>query len=213
MNRIFFSTNPYSLVAAVDSGFLLSCLRELGDKTLPEEPRYEDLLGRWGGEPVIGFDPEKGLFVPARPDSPLSLFLVNDGCDDPLDGFPVDREDYLIYHERTVTPEIKGRFAADRAKPSHHVKDPARSDYSLAFQILSDPSGDKVRRVTEAIFPSREQKRKAITLFISHLHHKDLPPLPEELRSLESRYRTFSKLSPAEKLSFVDDCLKISNEP
>lgn len=212
MNRVFYATSPYSFGMAVDRAWLFAALQDLGDKKKEGDARYEDLLGNWGGETVIGYDLTKGLFEPASPDSEYELYLVNDSVEDPLKGFAIDLGDYLVYHERTAKQSIKELFSPDKIKSSHHKKNPDESDYNLAYSILSDAGGDKIKRIINASFPSREQKKKTVSLFLARLHHETLPALPTELSSLTIRYQDFSSLTAAEKLAFVDECLKIMDE-
>ena len=206
MRKIFFATNPFSFFNVASPQWLLTSMPCLRDGARDDEQALE-LLAGWGGIPVWGYNAVKGVFEPAVSSSGHDLFLVNDGCDDPLSGFETDRDDFLVYHERTSNDKIKSRFSSDRVRHSSHIQDPERSDYYLACLILSDDRDDKVERIINAVFPSAEQTNRTVSLFVARLRHQVLPPLPKELAPLSDRYKDFGKMTPDERSAFVDECL------
>lgn len=205
MKRLFLASRPYSISNTLPDDWYQNHIQDWYQALASEDP-LECFV-----EPLLGFNPETGVFE--RPVQGISyrVFLVDDDASDPLCALSITSEDYLVYHEATRNDAINALFGTLQKKPAKHEPSPDQSDYALAFSILRDDKSHRFERMLEAIFPFKRE----ILYFLSRLNGDILPVIPAPLEVLRNEYDQM-KTAPQSRVSspdtwfcFVDKCLEI----
>lgn len=205
MKRLFLASRPYSISNTLPDDWYQNHIQNWYQALTSEDP-LECLV-----EPLLGFNPETGVFERPVQGFSYRVFLVDDDASDPLCALSITSEDYLVYHAATRNEAINALFGTLQKKPSKHEPSPDQSDYALAFSFLRDDTGNQFERILEAIFPFKRE----ILCFLSQLNGTVFPVIPAPLEALRDEYEQLktapqSRVSSPDKWSrFVDKCLEI----